>query len=95
MAPYGQTMAKLIWLSFPLSADRKLDVGFVNICGGNSNDSWRSEPEKKHPGPISLALSLDQKSRYAICGMSQTPRKVSVHCISYLGLSIALTYINN
>jgi|694.fasta_scaffold14194_13 hypothetical protein len=95
MAPYGQKMAKLTWLPFQLSADRKLDVGLVNICGGNSHDSWRSEPEKKHPGPISLALSLDQKSRFAIWVMPQTPRKACVHCISYLALNVALTSINN
>jgi len=53
-------MAKLIRLSFPLSADRKLDVDFVNILGVNSNDGWRCEPDKKYPDPTSWPLSLDR-----------------------------------
>jgi len=38
-APYGQAMANLTRLSFPLSVDRNLDHDFMNILGGSSNDS--------------------------------------------------------
>lgn len=53
-------MAKLFRLSFPLSANRKLDVNFVNTLDVNSNDGWRCEPDKKYPGPTSWPLSLDR-----------------------------------